>query len=106
MRKGFKKYIAAALVIVSVLCTAVNMELTALAKGPTYTAMQDVYYTKDNCVVYAEPSYTSTILTTLSANLPVKVIGAYSNGWYRIEIGVICYVKMESGAVAWKGLAE
>ncbi len=96
MRKGFKKYIAAALVIVSVLCTAVNMELTALAKGPTYTAMQDVYYTKDNCVVYAEPSYTSTILTTLSANLPVKVIGAYSNGWYRIEIGVICYVKMDS----------
>lgn len=36
------------------------------------------------------------VLTTLNANLPVKVIGAYSNGWYRIDIGVICYVKMDS----------
>ena len=26
----------------------------------------------------------------------MKVIGAYSNGWYRIDIGVICYVKMDS----------
>lgn len=70
--------------------------LTAAAQGPTYTAMQDVYYTKENCVVYAEPTYTSTVLTTLGANLPVQVIGMYSNGWYRINIGVICYVKMDS----------
>ena len=26
----------------------------------------------------------------------MRVIGAYSNGWYRINIGVICYVKMDS----------
>lgn len=66
------------------------------AKGPTYTDMQDVYYTKANCVVYAEPDYNSVVLTTIGANVPVQVIGAYSNGWYRINIGVICYVKMDS----------
>ena len=66
------------------------------AKGPTYTDMQDIYYTKADCVVYAEPTYTSTVLTTIGANVPVNVIGAYSNGWYRINIGVICYVKMDS----------
>ena len=65
-------------------------------KGPEFTAMEDVYYTKAGCVVYAEPTYTSIVLTTLDANLPVRVIGEYSNGWYRINIGVICYVKRDS----------
>ncbi|MDE6054619.1 MAG: SH3 domain-containing protein [Lachnospiraceae bacterium] len=95
MRKGFKKT-AAVLMAAAVLFTPVSTDMAVYAKGPTYTAMQDVYYTKDNCVVYAEPTYTSTVLTTLGANLPVKVIGEYSNGWYRIDIGVICYVKMDS----------
>ena len=96
MRKSLKKKAAAVLLAVVVLLTAVNMDMISYAKGPTYTAVQDVYYTKENCVVYAEPTYTSTVLTTLGANLPVQVIGEYSNGWYRINIGVICYVKMDS----------
>ena len=71
-------------------------KIEVYAKGPTYTPMQDVYYTKEACVVYAEPTYTSTVLATIGANIPVQVVGAYSNGWYRINIGVICYVKMDS----------
>lgn len=110
MRRRFKKGIAAVLAAAAVLCTAVNTDMTACAKGPTYTAVQDVYYTKENCVVYAEPTYTSTVLATLDANLPVKVIGEYSNGWYRIDIGVICYVKMDSvtsaGAIGIKNNAD
>lgn len=94
MRNGLKKMAAAAMVAVAVAFTAVNMDMVAYAT--TYTAMKDVYYTKANCVVYAEPSYTSTVLTTIGANIPVQVVGAYSNGWYRINIGVICYVKMDS----------
>lgn len=109
MRKGFKKT-AAVLMAAAVLLTPVSTDSVVYAKGPTYTALQDVYYTKDNCVVYAEPTYTSTVLTTLSANLPVKVIGEYSNGWYRIDIGVICYVKMDSvtsaGAIGIKNNAD
>lgn len=95
MRKVFRRT-AAVLMAAAILFSPVGTAVVTCAKGPTYTAMQDVYYTKDNCVVYAEPAYTSTVLTTLSANLPVKVIGEYSNGWYRIDIGVICYVKMDS----------
>lgn len=110
MRKGFKKKAAAVLAAVMVLFTSVNADMAAYAKGPTYTAMQDVYYTKDNCVVYAEPTYTSAVLTTIGANIPVQVVGAYSNGWYRINIGVICYVKMDSvtsaGAIGIKNNAD
>lgn len=105
MRRGFKKKLTAVLtaavmgaasVTAGVVSLDVAGDMVSCARGPEYTDMQDVYYTKDHCVVYAEPSYTSMILTTLDANLPVKVIGAYSNGWYRINIGVICYVKMDS----------
>jgi hypothetical protein len=110
MRIGLRKKAAAVLILVTVFFTSVNADMTAYAKGPTYTAMQDVYYTKENCVVYAEPTYTSTVLTTLGANLPVQVVGAYSNGWYRINIGVICYVKMDSvtsaGAIGIKNNAD
>ena len=72
--------------------------MAVYAQGPEYTAepKPETYYTKEDCVVYAEPTYTSTILTTIGANVPVQVIGSYSNGWYRINIGVICYVKMDS----------
>lgn len=110
MRKGFKKKIAAVMMAATVLFTSASVDMAAYAKGPTYTAMQDIYYTKDNCVVYAEPTYTSTVLTTIGANIPVQVIGVYSNGWYRINIGVICYVKMDSvtsaGAIGIKNNAD
>ena len=40
----------------------------------------------------------------------MQVVGAYSNGWYRINIGVICYVKMDSvtsaGAIGIKNNAD
>lgn len=96
MKNGFKVKIAVTLLTAAVMLAIVGTGMVSYAQGPTYTAMQDVYYTKDNCVVYAEPTYTSTVLTTIGANIPVQVIGAYSNGWYRINIGVICYVKMDS----------
>ncbi|MDE6621266.1 MAG: SH3 domain-containing protein [Lachnospiraceae bacterium] len=96
MRNKLKNIVITVLMAAAVCVTPVSADMVSYAKGPTYTAMQDVYYTKENCVVYAEPTYTSTVLTTLGANLPVRVIGAYSNGWYRIDIGVICYVKMDS----------
>jgi len=92
-----KKTVFALVTGLSVILAPLSTQLPVqAAQGPTFTAMQDVYYTKADCVVYAEPTYTSLVLTTLGANLPVNVIGAYSNGWYRINIGVICYVKMDS----------
>lgn len=87
------------ILIICIICMAVGVcqpGLTAQAKGTTYVQMEDVYYTKEGCVIYAEPMYTSTILTTIGANVPVRVIGFYTNGWYRINIGVIAYCKMDS----------
>ena len=66
MRKGLRKKAAAVLMAVAVLLTAVNVDIVSYAKGPTYTAIQDVYYTKENCVVYAEPTYTCLLYTSPS----------------------------------------
>ena len=91
-----KKRIVLFLSIICILMVGVQSGVTAFAKGTTYSQMNDVYYTKEGCVVYAEPTYTSTVLTTIGANIPVRVVGAYTNGWYRINIGVIAYCKMDS----------
>ena len=91
-----KKRIVLFLSIICILMVGVQPGVTAFAKGTTYSQMNDVYYTKEGCVVYAEPTYTSTVLTTIGANIPVRVVGAYTNGWYRINIGVIAYCKMDS----------
>ena len=101
MKNGLlKNYVAALLLGVTVLTASLSTDIDVLAKGPTYSAKEDVYYTKANCIVYAEPTYTSLVITTLDANLPVRVIGEYSNGWYRINIGVIGYVKWDSVTTA------
>jgi len=101
MKRGLlKKYVAALLLGVMIMTAAASVQLDVLAKGPTYSPKEDVYYTKANCIVYAEPTYTSMVLITLDANLPVRVIGEYSNGWYRINIGVIGYVKWDSVTTA------
>lgn len=95
-----KKIVAVLLLGVTVFTASLGSGVVTLAKGPTYTAKEDVYYTKAGCIVYAEPTYTSIVLATLDANLPVRVIGEFSNGWYRINIGVIGYVKWDSVTTA------
>lgn len=90
-----KKRWMALLLSVLLVCSG-GAGLQVYAQGPTYTQLNDVYYAVDGCTVYAEPTYTSTVLTTIAANVPVQVVGMYSNGWYRISIGVIAYCKMDS----------
>ena len=94
-RGKWKKQIAWLLCILFLAGSLMNT-ITVRAQGPTYTQMNDVYYAVEGCTVYAEPTYTSTVLTTIAANVPVRVIGSYSNGWYRINIGVVAYCKMDS----------
>ena len=117
MASWMKKLIPSKKFTVLVLCMlllggVMQPVMAVCAQGPEYTAepKPETYYTKEDCVVYAEPTYTSTILTTIGANVPVQVIGSYSNGWYRINIGVICYVKMDSlttaGAIGIKNNAD
>lgn len=73
----------------------------ASGKGPDFVEMNDTYYTKGTVTVYSGPDYKSAVLTYIQDNMPVRVIGKYSNGWYRINIGVIGYVKMDSLTTAW-----
>lgn len=91
-----KKRILAFCMCVLLLGFWCTLQETAHAKGADYTVLEDVYYTKADCKLYAEPTYTATVLTTVDANVPVRVVGYYSNGWYRINVGVIAYCKMDS----------
>lgn len=95
-----RRYVITLLLGLALVTAPLSAELNVLAKGPIYSPKEDVYYTKANCIVYAEPTYTSQVLITLDANLPVRVIGEYSNGWYRINIGIIGYVKWDSVTTA------
>lgn len=95
-KKNFVKKMLSIAVCFAIMAVVLLSGITAEAKGTTFTQMNDVYYTVAGCSVYAEPTYTSTVLTVLEANIPVRVIGSYSNGWYRINIGVIAYCKMDS----------
>lgn len=90
-----KRFYVLSLCLALLLCFVYNPIQTA-AKGTTYAQLEDVYYAKAGCLVYAEPTYTSTVLTTIEANTPVRVVGYFTNGWYRINIGVIAYCKMDS----------
>lgn len=102
-----KKRILSFIMCVLLLFACVRPEMTACAKGTTYTQMEDVYYSLAGCKVYAEPTYTATVLTEIGANVPVRVLGYYSNGWYRINIGVIAYCKMDSLTTAGElGIAD
>lgn len=90
-----KRWLAILLMFVF-LIGLVGNDMQTVAKGTTYEKVEDVYYTKADCTVYAEPTYTSMVLTTIEANVPIKVLGRYSNGWYRINVGTIAYCKMDS----------
>ena len=92
--KKMGRFISLCCLVFALVCT--NLSLSVCAKGAVYTEMNDVYYALDGCKVYAEPTYTSTVLTEIAGNVPVHVIGRYSNGWFRINIGVIAYCKMDS----------
>lgn len=94
MNRRIKLLVLAVCMILMTDCMASG--ITVHAQGPDYTQLNDVYYTVEGCTVYAEPTYTSTVLTVIGANVPVRVVGFYSNGWYRINIGVIAYCKMDS----------
>lgn len=91
-----KRKICSLIMCIIILITGFGPLNTTMAKGPTYKQIDDVFYTLDECKIYAEPSYTSTVLTVIGENVPIRVIGYYSNGWYRINIGVIAYCKMDS----------
>lgn len=103
MKKFTAKKITAVLLLALALMAAslsACIEASAAPSPASYKDMKDVYYTKAGCIVYSQPSYTSPVIVTLDENLPVQVIGSYSNGWYRINIGVIGYVKFDAVTTA------
>lgn len=108
MKHYFKKYhvigkISSIFLVCAILFLSLPMkEVSAgTGRGPDFEKMEDTYYTNGVVPVYMGPDYESQILTYIQDNMPVRVIGKYTNGWYRINIGVIGYVKIDSLTTAW-----
>lgn len=74
----------------------------------TVTEKNAVLYSNDKANVYETPDINSTVVTTIAADLPVKVTGITSNGWFRISLNGTYYVPgygLESRETATPGAA-
>lgn len=69
-----------------------NAEISYAAEF-SVTPTSCIMYTNDKTVVYASADLMATVITGLSANLPVTVTGITSNGWYQVTAnGAIYYI--------------
>jgi hypothetical protein len=63
----------------------------------TVTDVTEVLYTNDDTVLLADADVNATVLGEVEADLPVKVTGVTSNGFYRIDLdGQIIFVQEDS----------
>lgn len=51
-----------------------------------------VLYSNDNTKVYEKPDINSKVVTTIAKDLPVKVTGITSNGWFRVSLEGTYYI--------------
>jgi hypothetical protein len=67
-----------------------------LAVEFTVTDSSAVLYSASSSVkVYSQPDTSSTVVTTLTQNVPVRVTGVTSNGWFRVSIDGTYYIQGE-----------
>jgi hypothetical protein len=59
----------------------------------TVTDSSAVMYSTGTVKVYSQPDTKSTVVTTLTVNVPVKVTGITSNGWFRVSINGTYYIE-------------
>jgi hypothetical protein len=60
----------------------------------TVTDSNAVLYSASGSVkVYSQPDANSTVVTTLTKNVPVRVTGVTSNGWFRVSIDGTYYIQ-------------
>lgn len=65
----------------------------AYAAEITVTKTEAVLYTAQNAGIYTVTDTSSTPIVNLAANLPIKVIGVTSNGWYQIDYNGTYYMQ-------------
>jgi hypothetical protein len=95
MRK--KKILALVLAISLILpveMAFMNNMRTVLAVEFTVTDSSAVLYSASSSVkVYSQPDASSTVVTTLAKDVPVRVTGVTSNGWFRVSIDGTYYIQ-------------
>lgn len=91
------KLIAAVMLAATIATTGINIlgdNNTPLVYATEFTVTEKnaVLYSNDNTKVYAKPDINSNVVTTIAKDLPVKVTGITSNGWFRINLNGTYYV--------------
>jgi hypothetical protein len=93
-----KRFVAIVLAVVLALPVGFNMPVgmgqVEAAEEFTVTESNAVLYsTRDGVQVFSKPDASSTIVTALSDNVPVRVTGVTSNGWFRVSIDGTYYIQ-------------
>jgi hypothetical protein len=83
-----------AVAMTTVVCAPSNMRYVQAVQF-TVAESSAVMYTTGIVKVYSQPDTTSTVVTELAKNLPVKVTGVTSNGWYQVSISGVYYIQAE-----------
>ena len=92
-----KKQLIAVLLAATITVTGINFynindAQMVYATEFTVTEKNSILYSNDNTKVYVKPDSNSSIVTTIAKDLPVKVTGITSNGWFRINLNGTYYV--------------
>jgi hypothetical protein len=84
----------AVLLIMTVGMALVNDMGNVWAVEFTVTESNAVLYSASSSVkVYSQPDANSTVVTTLAKDVPVRVTGVTSNGWFRVSIDGTYYIQ-------------
>lgn len=89
--KFFRKWTAGLLAVI-LLAMQFGAENVNAAESVTVSAKNAVLYSNDKTTVYANPDFNATIITVISANLPVQVTGITSNGWFQVSLEGTFYI--------------
>lgn len=72
-----------------------STSITALAREYVITDVNATMYSTPEAQLYAEPDLNSQIILTKEAfedDLPIVVTGVTDNGFFRVDVGVVCYI--------------
>ena len=88
----------------NVLLTIQQKQQAAAAKIPvlsklTIEEVQELCFTTDRTVIYAQPDDRNIICPSCASDLPVLVTGITDNGYFRIVIGGKEYYTLTSGLI-------
>lgn len=88
-----KEKLSAIILAVMIVVGYTKNSVVIAANDFTVTQAKAVLYSVGNTPVYITPDLGTSAVLTLSANLPIEVLGVTSNGWFQVNINGTYYIQ-------------